>query len=230
MNTLELITKAFYLSGILGRSFEVISDEQTSDGLDLLNDVLAEKSITTSYIPYYTHTTFNTVIGQDIYTIPGLVDLSNLTFNIGDVRYPMVRDTQRRFFGQGRVDNIQSLPFHYYDERQLGGMLIYLYFVPSQDFVMNITGKFSLQEVALFDDLSLILDRFYISYLKYFLAKRICDIYGQTFQSELMQTLIGLDAQINKLVGVDLSIPRNSQFNRNRFGYAYANLGNGFIP
>lgn len=230
MNTLELITKAYYLSGILSRGYETVSSEQTTDGLDILNDILAEKSISSSYIPYYSHAEFNTVIGQEIYDIPGLVDITELTFNIQTVRYPMIRDNQQRYFGDGRVDNIQNLPFHYYAERHLGGMRIYLYFTPSQVFQMKITGKYALQELALFDTLDTILDRFYVSYLKYYLAKRLCDFYGVSYPPNLMSTYVGLNAQIDKMVGVDLSIKRESMFRRDHFGYGQANLGRGWEP
>jgi hypothetical protein len=230
MNTLELITKAYYLSGILARDFETISDTQTADGLDLLNDILAEKSMSTALIPYYTHATFNAVPGQEVYTIPNLMDIRQLTFNINDVRFPMVRDTQKRYFGEGRVDNLENLPFHYYAERQLGAMLIYLYFLPNEAYEMKITGKYSLQQLDLFDDLDTILDRFYTSYLKYHLAKRICDFYGQTFPEQLIPTYKGLEAQLDKMVGIDLSITRDSMFRRNYFGYGEANLGRGWTP
>jgi len=230
MNTLELITKAYYLSGILARGFETISAEQTSDGLDLLNDILAEKSISSALIPYYSHATFNATPGVAEYTIPNLVDIREFTFNIENVRYPMVRDSQKKFFGSGRVDDIQNLPFHYYAERQLGGMLLYLYFTPNQDYEMNITGKYALQQLELFDDLDQILDRFYVSYLKYYLAKRICDFYGQTYPPQLEPTYRGLDAQLNKMVGTDLSINRDSLFSKNYFNYGQANLGRGWTP
>jgi hypothetical protein len=230
MNTLELITNAYYLAGILSRDFETISATQAVDGLELLNDVLAEKSISSALIPYYSHTVFNTVAGQEEYVIPNLVDITQLTFNIGDVRYQMIRDTQKRYFGSGRVDDIESLPFHYYAERQLGGMRFYLYFVPDQDFEMKVTGKFALSELGQFDDLDLVFDRFYKSYLKYFLAKRLCDFYGHTFPDQLKPTLRGLEEQLNKMVGVDLSINRQSMFRKNYFGYGQANLGRGWEP
>lgn len=232
MNTLELITSAFYLSGVLSRTLQTISSTQTSDGLTLLNDIIAEQSINASFIPYFSHTTFNTVEGQEIYSIQGLVDLAELTFNVdSNVRFPMVRDNQRRYFGMGRVDNVESLPFHYYAERQLNNvMLIYMYFIPDQSYQVNITGKYALQQLALFDDLSAILDAFYISYLKYKLAKRICDFYVTTFPPQLEPTLAGMESNINKLTGTDLSIKRNSMFRYNNFNYAQANLGRGWTP
>lgn len=230
MNTLELINNAYFLSGILSRDFETISASQTADGLELLNDVLAEKSISSALIPYYSHTTFNTVEGQEEYVVANLVDITELTFNIGDVRYSMIRDTQKRYFGDGRVDSIQSLPFHYYAERQLGGMRFYLYFVPDQDFEMKVTGKFALTELTLFQDLDTVFDRFYKSYLKYYLAKRLCDFFGHNFPDQLKPTLRGLEEQMNKMVGVDLSINRQSMFRKNYFGYGQANLGRGWEP
>jgi hypothetical protein len=230
MNTLGLISNAYYLSGILSRGFETISSEQTTDGLELLNDIIAEKSITTSLIPYYSHTTFDTVEGQSEYEVPGLMDIRELTFSIDNVRYQMTRDSQSRFFGAGRVENLESLPFHYYAERQLDKMIIYLYFVPDQAYEMKITGKYKLQELELYEELNDKLDRFYQSYLKYLLAKRICDFYGQSYPQSLEPTLIGLEAQIDKMVGVDLTVKTKSMFDGAVFNYGQANLGRGWTP
>jgi hypothetical protein len=228
MNTLELITKAYYLSGVSSRGYQVISDEQIADGLDILNDILAEKSMTTACIPYYSHTTFNAIPGQSIYDIPGLVDITQFTFNIENVRYSMISDSQQKFFGDARVDNIKNLPFHYYAERQLVGMRLYLYFTPNQDYEMNITGKYELQELALFDNISLILNRFYISYLKYYLAKRLCDFNGRSYPPNLESTYIGLNAQISNMFGVDLSVVKNSMFTRDSFNWGQINIGLGW--
>jgi hypothetical protein len=227
MNTLELITNAYYLSGILSRGFETISDEQTADGLELLNDVIAERAINSSYIPYFSHTTFNTVPGQEIYDIDGLVDLATLTFNINDVRYHMTRDNQNRYFGGNRVDNIRSLPFHYYAERQEGNQtLIYLYFVPDQVYEMKITGKYALSELTLFETLTM--DRFYISYLKYKLAQRICEYYQTSFSQISTATLSGLENKINKMVGTDLTVNRRG--GQKKINYAFVNINSGWWP
>lgn len=228
MNVAELISNSFYLSGIVARGLQTVTGEQTSDGLTILNDILAEMNTTSNFILYYSHTTFNTVAGQSEYVIDDLVDLTQLTFNINDVRFEMERDTQYTFFGQGRVDNLRSLPFHYYAERHTDGTKIYLYFVPDAVYQMNITGKYGLNDVTLTQDLTDVFDRFYLSYLKHLLAKRLCDFYGEQLNESVLGTLQALESKIDRMVGVDLSIRRKSMFDKHGFNYAQANFKNGW--
>ncbi|MHA2405045.1 MAG: hypothetical protein ACXADH_18780 [Candidatus Kariarchaeaceae archaeon] len=170
MITRQLIANAYYLSGILSRDFETISDTQAVDGLDILNDILAEKSISSALIPYYTQTIYQGVAGTKEFIVPDLVNETDVTFFIDNVRYKMIRDSQQRFWGDSRVEDISSLPFHYYSQRAVGGMQFYLYFTPDADYRFEITGKYRIETLTLDIDTSFFLDRFYVSYLKYKLA------------------------------------------------------------
>jgi hypothetical protein len=229
MLVIELISDSYRLSGIVAQGFENISNDEPGIGLTLLNDLLAEYSISGSMITYYTYTNFDTIIGQETYNIPNLVEIDTLTFNINTVRYNMIRDNRRRYFGQSRVDDLKSLPFHYYAERQLGMMVIYLYFIPSDIYVMKIEGKYSLSQVTLQTDLSPLLEHFYILYLKYALAKRIADYYDWPFSQQNMGTLESLYNQINNFAGVDLNVNMNPLFTKQNVGiYGQANLGKGW--
>ena len=139
-----LITRSFYLSQILARDFQTLSGSQEADGLFLLNEALDEKASDVSLIPYYQQYVLNTVAGTESYFIPNLLEADSVTFNIGDVRFSMNEMTRKEYFGTPRIDSLQSLPFSYRIERDLGGSTIYLYFLPSQDFVVKIWGKFGL--------------------------------------------------------------------------------------
>lgn len=231
MNAAQLISYAYYLSGIRSRTLEDVTNTDTADGLELLNDILAEKSIDSSLINYFTHTEFNTVPGQEEYFIPDLVDLSSLTFNIDDVRYKMIRDFNRKYFGSSRVDNITSLPFHYYAERTVGGMNLYLYFIPDDNYLMKITGKFSLAQISDPSQNLDNLDRFYTSYLKYELAYRICNLFDKDFPQQSFVVLNGLRTKLENMVGIDLTIEKDSLFPaRTVDPFIEANLGRGWTP
>jgi len=229
MNAAQLISNAYYLSGLRSRSLEDVTETDTADGLELLNDILAETSIDATLINYYTHTEFNAVPDQEEYTIPGLIEIEALTFNIDNVRYHMVRDFRKSYFGGSRVDDITSLPFHYYAERALGGMNLYLYFLPQEDYLMKITGKFALTEVTdPSQDLSN-LERFFISFLKYELAHRLCNFFDYDFSPQNMGTLASLRRDIADLAGLDLSIEKNTMFPAKVVDpYGQANLGKGW--
>lgn len=231
MNANELIAKAYYLSDVVSRELETVSGSQQADGLDMLNDLLAEKSAKGHLIPYYTHSNFDLVVGQEEYFIPNLIDADVITYNIGDIRYSLLQSNRRFYFGSPRADNVNSLPGSYHFERSLGGGKLYFYNFPSDVFRVNITGKFALTQVAGCDDLSDGLDNFYISYLKYALAKRISDFFNFEFAPNKAKTLFELEKDVFEVAKPDMQIKKISTFgDANYINWAYANLGRGYFP
>lgn len=228
---MTLITRAFYLSQVTSRILQTVSDQQITDGLYLLNALLDFKGTDTRLIPYYTHYTFNSVAGQELYYIPGLLNVDTLTFNIGQVRYSMNEFTRAQYFAISRVDNIQSLPFCYRIERILGGSNIYMYFVPSQVFDMVMMGKFGLPEVTLTTDLSTVYDLYYIEYLRYSLAEYICCEYGVSFPDESKAKLKEIVKKLTSVSPSDISIQNDNYFDSG-FGMDWqtANLTTGYWP
>lgn len=231
MITDELIAQSYYLANIVGRDLNTVTGSQLADGLQLLNEIISEKSMSARYIPYYGHTTLNTIAGQEAYDVDGLVLTDAVTFNIGVVRYSMQRLDRRFYFGSPRADNIGSLPYSYYIERQLGGSKLYLYFLPNESYEIKITGKFALQQLAADDVISDILDNFYISYLKYLLAPRLCDFFNLEFPPQKMATLKRIENQIPDIEGPDLRQQKFSTLSKNTgYNYAIINLSNGWLP
>ena len=231
VTALDLITRAYYLSQIVSRELQTVSGSQIADGLYLLNALLDFKSTDTRLIPYYNRTTFDAVAGQEVYFRPGLIMVDTLTFNIGDVRYSMSEFTRAQYFAISRVDNIQSLPFCYRVERVMGGANIYLYFVPASDYVMNLSAKYALTEVTLFEDISLVYDKYYIEYLRHELANMICSDYGDTLPDATMATLEQYRKKLLAVSPPDLSIQGENYFDKG-FGMDWqtANLTVGYWP
>lgn len=227
----DLISRAFYLSQIVSRELQTVSGSQISDGLYLLNALLDFKSTDTRLIPYYVRSTFNAVAGQEKYNIPGLLMVDALTFNIGSVRYSMTETTRDQYFATPRVDNIQSLPFSYRVERVLGGCDIYLYFVPADNYVMNLSGKYGLTEVTLMQDLTLVYDKYYIEYLRHELAAMICSDYGATLPDATMETLQEYRKKLLTVSPPDLSIQGHNYFD-SAYGLDWqtVNLSRGYVP
>lgn len=230
----ELISKAYYLTGVVSRDFETVNGPQYSEGLDTLNDILADKTSDKSMIPYFTSYDFVTVIGQEMYFIPDLVEVTSLVFFLATVRYAMISVDRDLYFGLPRAENIESLPFNYHVERQFGGANIYVYFLPQQNYPMRLWGKFRLASVTLNQDLSLTLDRFYIDYLKYNLAQRICDNYNYDIPTNVARQLLEYEKQISKKSAIlDLTTRKISTLNEQDMGlnYGQVNLGRGWtIP
>ncbi len=228
---LELITRAFYLSKVVSRSLQTVTGAQATEGLALLNELLDFKGSDLRLIPYFTYDTFNTVAGQETYSIPNLLSVDNMTFDYQSVRYPMRQLSREKYFGTARVNNITGFPFTYRVERQLDGADIYIYFLPQQVFTMNLWGKFGLTSVALNTDLLTVYDEYYIAYLRYALANYICDEYGLEFPAQAKERL---EVMIKKLT--DVSPPDMSCLYYNYFDdtpaidYQIANLSYGWLP
>jgi len=228
---LELITKSYYLSQIVARGLQTVSGEQITDGLFLLNQLLGFKSSDIRLIPYFRQYDFDTVQGQESYSIPNLVYTDSLTFNLGTVRFSLQENTRDEFFAIPRVDTIQSLPYCYRVERDLAGSTVYLYFVPSQVFQMKLWGKFGFDSVDLTTDLSLTFDTFYLEYLRFALAEYICSDWGNTFPDQSMMKFREIEKKLLDVSPPDLSI-RSQSFLSGQpgFDWAMANLYRGFLP
>lgn len=155
-SVLNLITNAYYISSIVGRDFQTLSGSQLSTGLEVLNDILADKVIETDMVPYWT-TGFQwpATVGQEKYFIPNLISVETLVFYIDSVRYNTSEVHRDQYFGSARANNINSLPFTWHQERTLGGVNIFLYFFPQQNYTMEITGLFRLYDVTLNQQLDL---------------------------------------------------------------------------
>lgn len=151
---LQLITNAYYISGVVSRDFQTVQGSQYQDGLQMLNEILTDKTVEDDMIPYYNRLSFPAIQAQSEYFIADLIELETLVFFIGNIRYEMKNLERRRFFGSARADNIQSLPFTYHVERKTGGATIFLYFVPNTLYPMEVWGQFGLSQVLLNQDLT----------------------------------------------------------------------------
>ena len=144
--TNQLISSSYYTAGIVSREFETVSGAQVGDGLTWLNNIITEKNIDEGMVPYETTYNANFVIGQETYFIPNLIQIDTLTFFLDEVRYAMKYEKRNAYFGSSRVENIQTLPFEWYFERQLGGGNLSIYFQPDQNYPMQIHGIFAEQK------------------------------------------------------------------------------------
>src|ERR1700676_5509414 len=228
----QLITRAWYLSGIVARQAQTVSGDQITDGLFLLNSLLNWKQVETDLIPYWTYnTSMYTVPGQEAYFIPNCVEIQCVTFNIGVLRYPMDYSTNRVYFGSGRVDNISTLPFNWTFTRELGGGNLYLYFLPQDAYQLKIFGKFFLTNVVLTTDLATVYDTSYIEYLRYALAEYMCSEWGIIFSPQSEKILRKIERELMYVSPPDLSMIKTSVLtNGSGYNYGDINLGRGWRP
>lgn len=229
-STAKLISNAYYASGIVSRQFENVTGQQESDGLMFLNDLIADKTVESGLIPYYEQHDFTAVEGQEKYFIENLIAVDTFTFFIDSVRYSTEWKGRRNYFGQARADDIRSLPGSWHVEREHKGASIYIYFKPDQAYPLTIWGQFRLASVTLNQDLELTLDRFYINYLKFDLANRLCDEYSFNVPPGVSRELKRYRDMISKKSGeIDLRMQKLSTLKRRGgINYGQANLGKGW--
>jgi hypothetical protein len=230
---LTLITRAYNLSGVVSRELQTVTGTQEQEGLELLNELLDLKGSDLRLIPYWTPATFNTVAGQEMYFVPNLldIDLNTLTFNLQSVRFPTKYKSRSDYFGTARANGIQSFPFSMRPERVLGGMNIYLYYVPNQVYPVNYFGKFGLQDVTLTTDLSLTFDRYYISYLRYALGESISMEYTIDYPQQAAEKLKEIRKKLMDVSPPDMTMRKMSYFGYGQgLNWAIANISGGYVP
>jgi hypothetical protein len=229
VTALQLISRAWYLSSIIARSFETVSGDYATEGLTLLNALLDFKATDVRLIPYYNQYQSTFVAGQESYFIPNLYAVETMTFNIGDVRYPMTDASRIRYFGTGRVDNIPSLPFQWHLERSEGGSTIRVYYLPLQNYVFNLSGKFALTDVTLNQDMSTIYDAFYLEYLRYGLAEMMANEWDITFAPEKKAMLKSYEQKLLNVSPPDLTLNKVPMIqDKMSINWAQVNIGMGW--
>ena len=228
--TLKLITNAYYESGIVSRGFETVSGQQSNDGLGFLNDLLQDKTVENGLIPYYEKYNFTAIAGVEKYFIQNLIEIETFTFYIDTVRYQTENRARREYFGSSRADNIQSLPGSWHMERCFDGANLYMYFKPNTTYPLEIWGQFRLNDVTMLQDLSLTLDRFYINYLKFDLAARLCAEYNYSVPPGVAKQLKAYEDNISKKSGpMDMRLIKMSSLQRRGgINYAQVNIGKGW--
>jgi hypothetical protein len=226
-----LITRSWYLSGIVSRGLQTVGGAQINDGLYLLNALLDWEAVDTTLIPYWTYFEFPAVTNQESYFIPNLYDVESLTFNIDVVRYSTQYVPRSAYFGTSRVDNVASLPFSWYFNRGVGGGTIYMYFLPSGNFPIKIMGKFALQDVTLQQDMSLTYDTAYIEYLRYALANYMCSEYSINFNPQSQKRLDSMRRTLMYVSPPDLSVRKSSILVQGTgINWGDVNIGRGWRP
>jgi len=242
----DLITRSWFLSGIIARNLQVPTGDQIYDGLQMLNDLLNFKQIETDLIPYWTYIQLPLVANQEFYFLPYVAAIESATFNIDVVRYPMDYVSRRNYYGSSRVDNISTLPFSWNYNRALGGGNMALYFKPESDYPMKMMVKLFLVDVTLQTDLTDIseivpytfinsanqgLGTAYIEYLRYALAQYMCSEYGVLFNPESEKTLTSYKRKLMWESPPDLSSIKTSILTeQNGLNYGDINIGKGWRP
>lgn len=195
----QIVDSGWYLSGIVARDYEVVSGSQSADGLEILNDILSEMAVTGKYQPYYTQITQNVTKGSASFFVTNLIDCDSVTFKIQSVTYTMNRRNVTQYFNKSFVNSVESLPYEYYFQREVGGGRIFIYYSPSDDYDFRVSGRFSINIVESTTDLSSQFDQIYLTYLKYACAVRMCQFDNVTPPKTVQQELFRIRKMITKM-------------------------------
>lgn len=242
----QLVTRSWYLSGIVARNLQVPTGDQIYDGLQMFNDLLNFKQIETDLIPYWSYIELPLVQNQEFYFLPFVAAIESATFNIDVLRYPMDYVSRRNYYGSSRVDNISTLPFSWNYNRALGGGNMALYFLPEANYPMKMMVKIFLVDVTLQQDLTNITeivpytfinsanqgyDSSYLEYLRYALAQYMCSEYGVLFNPESEKILTSYKRKLMYISPPDLSTIKTSILTeQNGLNYGDINIGKGWRP
>jgi hypothetical protein len=232
----QLITEAFYLSGVRAKDFMSVGGDDITAGYDLLKKIMSGLAINSRVIPYYTESEFPAVIGQEKYFVPNLVDPSTITFNDGEIRYTSVILNRDMYHGANRVDNVESLPFSCEFEKTISGCNLFVYPLPCKEYLFKVWGKYTFINFSgLTQDISTIFDEYFIDYLEFYLAKRICLLYGQVFTPYCESELQRLSNSLNDMNVIDLTPEKYNAFSGYMSGNIVTmapqwNIGKGFCP
>lgn len=245
----QLITESWFLSGIVARNLQEATGDQISNGLQMLNNLLNFQQIKLDLIPYWQYIQLNTVVNQEYYTLPYVAAVESVTFNIGVVRYTTDVTSRTRYFGTVRVDNVASLPFNFNFNRELGGGVLSLYFLPESVWPLKMMAKIFLTNVTLQQDLTNITnlalpytfvyggnqgyDTSYIEYLRYALARYMCSEYGISFNPQSEEILRSMEYSLMDVSPPDMSNQKRSILNSvqgSGINWGDINLGLGWRP
>lgn len=230
----ELVNRAYNLSGIVARDLDQVQggvSSQGADGIFWLNQLLAEKMSDGNYLPFYTHYNFNAVIGQQEYLLPNMVSVDCITFYIGATRYSMNPNNRRRYWGESRQDNIESLPYQFYYEKTVGGINVFFYFLPQSTYPMIATGLVGLPSVIESTNLDTTLDQYYQLYLMFELAEYLCMWNQISLPPATQKRLDEFRSKLYNINPLDVTLEKQSLLSGNPLlTYAQINLGKGWTP
>lgn len=228
----QLVTASWFLSGIVARNLQYPTGDQLSDGLFLLNELLYFKSFQIDLIPYWTYiTSIYTVPGQEFYFLENVAAVESVTFNLSVVRYPMDNQTRSIYYGAGRIDNVETLPFNWNYNRAVGGGNLALYFIPDQVYQLKIMCKQFLMNVNAQTNMYSAFDPAYVEYLRYALAQYMCSEYGTQFNPQSLAILKQIEYQLIDVSPPDLAMQKISTLTEGSgINFADVNLGRGWRP
>lgn len=206
-----LIQDAYRFAQIIPEEGEAADASQLKTGLRLLNDLITEINYTGDLISLISNNTFNLAAGNNNVDLDGYIDVVELFYPLGNVRFMPYRNQAQNYFKSATITNASGMPVNVYAQRTESGITLNVFFNSDRDYLITIWGTKQLPQMT--EDTDIIgKDSFYIPYLKRILAREL-RVYDQ------LNPLPSLDARIaqmeHKLKRIKV---RNTAVNKSRLG------------
>lgn len=205
----SVIVQALSIAGIVGEQFETPTNTQSAQGLRSLNELLGEFYADGVFLPYPSEVSVDLLDGQETYFVDNLYQVESISYTREGVRYPLRSLTRKQYFNPQRVNDIRSLPTTYFAERQLGGIKLFIYYLPNGNYPLLITGRFQLTDVDFSTDLRLTFDSFYITFLQYLLAQKLAELYSLDLRAVTKRKIAELERRVGDLSPSDVGMRPN---------------------
>jgi hypothetical protein len=188
----KIIHNAYLMLGI--KKFgETVSGEEAEIGLSLFNELLESFSQNGLLIPYRETISFTMTPNKGVYTVSEVVAadvnarpierLDYVSFQSDTVIYPCNILTANGFYENFRVQGLASMPYNVLLQKATYQSELIFYPIPDREYVCTVQGKFKFADVELDDRLDELPD-VYRRFMRYGIARELCEAYGVEWSSK----------------------------------------------
>lgn len=231
---LHLIRRAYGVSSLRGHQ-DTFDGGEASEGLDILNEILACQGQDNYVISYNKVAQFATTPGEFTYIftqnenepggviIPsrkiGILNYVNSSYPNNDVVYPVKVIDRATYYNRLRYNVQSTRPFYAYAQNFQStndgseGTKLLFYPIPDLAYNIEVVYKEILGDVTLSENLDQIPMHLY-RWLIYMIAQELCSIYDpSSWTQDKANTLRDLKLLINSLSDIDLTVaPSQSSY------------------
>lgn len=191
----DLIQRAYRVIGVKSDDRN-LSDYESTEGLDVLNELLDSYFADPYLIAYDAEVQFNLVVGQKSYefsqlgtadvTSNKITHLKKCVLEYSDVSYPVEITKDFIDWDKRRVITRQGRPYQCYLQNENFKSLLIFNILPEQPYVCKIKAKFALDNVSLNTDLEQV-PVYYIRFLRYALARELSSSFPGAIWDQLRE-------------------------------------------
>jgi hypothetical protein len=214
---IDIINGAYRKIGVLSE-FTSLTGQQTSIALEILNEILGDYESSPSLIAYDDSISFpigNGKISYEFSNEPSADVVSNkiarvkyVTLDDGSKIYPVDFTVDNKFFTNIIDKSSTGRPKSAYLQNEIKKSFIVFDVNPDQDYTANLKAKFVLQPFSSSkDEINTVVPIYYITCLKYELAKRLShENVGTNWDENMESYLYGLKQQLQNNSDNDMTV------------------------